>query len=264
MSTVQITFHRSRVQVIAPLINYQTTQIPLDLIEHFVKRLGLGDSFNVVHLSLSWWPVLWPVKSDLYFRPAVSLSFINDDISLTYITKQIHYLKDKKASIKYSKPFVDKNLPNNVIPDHILRAFAPSHLILSRRLKLLCKRSCDWLFRSSYDKRIISIGCWSLVPCCCGNVSFFGLWSGAKMLYTKEYLDAVVLRGQRNNNNNSWNYWAEKMFSRQSSRPYTVGSFRMKLALFEEFIAEFTYVDEELNPEERQQILQARLTNGKC
>ncbi|KAM7448945.1 WD repeat-containing protein 64 [Porites harrisoni] len=52
------------------------------------------------------------------------------------------------------------------------------------------------------------------------------------------------------------------MFSRQSSRPYTVGSFRMKLALFEEFIAEFTYVDEELNPEERQQILQARLTNG--
>lgn len=54
------------------------------------------------------------------------------------------------------------------------------------------------------------------------------------------------------------------MFSRQSSRPYTVGSFRMKLTLFEEFIAEFTYVDEELNPEERQQILQARLTNGKC
>ena len=46
--------YRSRVQVIAPLINYQTIQIPLDLIEHFVKRLGLGDSFNVVHLSLSW------------------------------------------------------------------------------------------------------------------------------------------------------------------------------------------------------------------
>lgn len=37
----------------------------------------------------------------------------------------------------------------------------------------------------------------------------------------------------------------------------------MKLALFEQFIEEFTYVDEELNPEERQQILQARLTNGK-
>ncbi|XP_044163661.1 WD repeat-containing protein 64 isoform X2 [Acropora millepora] len=52
------------------------------------------------------------------------------------------------------------------------------------------------------------------------------------------------------------------MFSRQSSRPYTVGSFQAKLALFEQFIQEFTYVDEELNPEERQQILQARLTNG--
>ena len=46
--------YRSRKQGIAPSINYQTTQIPLDLIEHFVKRLGLGDSFNVVHLSLSW------------------------------------------------------------------------------------------------------------------------------------------------------------------------------------------------------------------
>ena len=54
--------YRSRVQVFAPSINYQTTQIPLDLIEHFVKRLGLGDSFNAVPLSLSWWPVLWPVE----------------------------------------------------------------------------------------------------------------------------------------------------------------------------------------------------------
>ena len=50
---VQVTFHRSRVQIIAPSINYQTTQIPLDLIGHFVKRLGLGDSLNAVHLSLS-------------------------------------------------------------------------------------------------------------------------------------------------------------------------------------------------------------------
>ena len=75
-SKVQVTFHRSRVQVIAPSINYQTTQIPLDLIEHFVKRLGLGDSFNAFHLSLlSWWPVLWPVKSVLYFRPAVSVKW---------------------------------------------------------------------------------------------------------------------------------------------------------------------------------------------
>ena len=53
-STVRVTFHRSRVHIIAPSINYQTTQIPLDLIEHFVNRLGLGDSFNAVHLSLLW------------------------------------------------------------------------------------------------------------------------------------------------------------------------------------------------------------------
>ena len=39
-------------QVTAPAIDYQTTQIPLDLIEHFVKRLVLGDSLNAVHLSL--------------------------------------------------------------------------------------------------------------------------------------------------------------------------------------------------------------------
>ena len=45
-SKVQVTFHRSRVQVTASLINYHTTQIPLDLTEHFVKRLGLGDTFN--------------------------------------------------------------------------------------------------------------------------------------------------------------------------------------------------------------------------
>ncbi|XP_048586234.1 WD repeat-containing protein 64-like isoform X2 [Nematostella vectensis] len=53
------------------------------------------------------------------------------------------------------------------------------------------------------------------------------------------------------------------MLSRQnSSRPYTSGSFRTKLELFDKFIKEFTYVDEELNPEERRQILQDRLTNG--
>ena len=33
----QVTFHRSRVQVTAPSINYQTTQIPLDPVKHFVK-----------------------------------------------------------------------------------------------------------------------------------------------------------------------------------------------------------------------------------
>ena len=53
-SKVQVRFHRSRLQVIVPSINNQTTQTPLDLIEHFVQRLGLGDSFNAVHLSLSW------------------------------------------------------------------------------------------------------------------------------------------------------------------------------------------------------------------
>ena len=36
---VEATFHRWRAQVMAPSINYQTTQIPLELIEHFVKRL---------------------------------------------------------------------------------------------------------------------------------------------------------------------------------------------------------------------------------
>lgn len=53
------------------------------------------------------------------------------------------------------------------------------------------------------------------------------------------------------------------MLQRQnSSRPYTSGSFKTKLQLFDQFIKEFTYVDEELNPEERRQILQDRLTNG--
>ena len=62
-SKVRVMLHRSRIQVTAPLINYQTTWIPLlDLTERFVKRLGLGDTFNAIHLSVSWWPVLWPVE----------------------------------------------------------------------------------------------------------------------------------------------------------------------------------------------------------
>ena len=69
-SKVQITFHRSRVQVTAPSINYQTTQILLDLIEHFVRRLGLGDTLMqfvyLYHGDL--YSDLW--KSDLYFSPA--------------------------------------------------------------------------------------------------------------------------------------------------------------------------------------------------
>ena len=38
-------------------INYQTTQIHLELIKHFVKRLGLGDPLNGINLSVSWWPI---------------------------------------------------------------------------------------------------------------------------------------------------------------------------------------------------------------
>ena len=50
------------IQVTAPSLNYQTTDYTLDLIEYFVKRLELGDTFNAVCLSVSWWPVLWPVE----------------------------------------------------------------------------------------------------------------------------------------------------------------------------------------------------------
>ena len=54
-SKVRVMLHRSRIQVTAPLINYKTTRIPLlDLTERFVKRLGLGDTFNAIHLSVSW------------------------------------------------------------------------------------------------------------------------------------------------------------------------------------------------------------------
>ena len=40
--------------VTAPQMNCQTTQIPLYLIEHFVKSLGLANTFNSIHLSVSW------------------------------------------------------------------------------------------------------------------------------------------------------------------------------------------------------------------
>ena len=40
----------------APSINHQTTQIPLDLTEHFGNwRFGLEDTFNAMRLSVSWW-----------------------------------------------------------------------------------------------------------------------------------------------------------------------------------------------------------------
>ena len=43
-----------KVHVTAPKMNCQTTQIPLYLIEHFVKSLGLANTFNAIHLSVSW------------------------------------------------------------------------------------------------------------------------------------------------------------------------------------------------------------------
>ena len=42
-----------KVHVTAPQMNYQTTQIPLYLMEHFVKSLGLANTFNAIHLSVS-------------------------------------------------------------------------------------------------------------------------------------------------------------------------------------------------------------------
>ena len=54
-------------RVTAPSINYQTTQIPIDPVKYFVKKLGLGETFNAVHLSVS----LWFLCSDLCFRPAI-------------------------------------------------------------------------------------------------------------------------------------------------------------------------------------------------
>ena len=57
------------------IVNYQTTQFPLDLTEHFVKRLGLGDTLNLLLIYLyhgDQYSDLW--KSHLYFRPAVTIT----------------------------------------------------------------------------------------------------------------------------------------------------------------------------------------------
>ena len=55
------------------IINYQTTQFLLDLIEHSVKRLGLGDTLNLLLIYHGdQYSNLW--KSDLYFRPAVTIT----------------------------------------------------------------------------------------------------------------------------------------------------------------------------------------------
>lgn len=136
--------------------------------------------------------------------------------------------------------------------------------LLSRRINLFITGIVIGCFDVLTTKEYISlVGC--QFSCCCGNeaIELRFVARVLKCFTQNEFIEAVLLWIQRDKNSDSWSNCAEEMFSRQSSRPYTVGSFRMKLTLFEQFIQEFTYVDEELNPEERQQILQARLTNGK-
>jgi len=54
-----------------------------------------------------------------------------------------------------------------------------------------------------------------------------------------------------------------KSYKREPTfRQYSSKGFKAKLAKFYQFIKDFTYIDEELNPEERQQLLQSRFTNG--
>ena len=55
-----------------------------------------------------------------------------------------------------------------------------------------------------------------------------------------------------------------KSYKREPTfRQYSSEGFRVKLGQFYKFIEDFTYIDEELNPEERQQLLQSRFTNGE-
>ena len=55
-----------------------------------------------------------------------------------------------------------------------------------------------------------------------------------------------------------------KSYTREPTfRQYSSKGFKAKLAKFYQFIKDFTYIDEELNPEERQQLLQSRFTNGE-
>ena len=73
-SKVQVTFHRSRVQVTAPSLNYQSTQISPNLMENFtfVKGLWLGDTYCCSFTCITCnnlYSDLW--KSDLYFSPAI-------------------------------------------------------------------------------------------------------------------------------------------------------------------------------------------------
>lgn len=55
-----------------------------------------------------------------------------------------------------------------------------------------------------------------------------------------------------------------KSYKREATfRLYTSDGFKDKLAQFYKFIEDFTYIDDDLNPEERQQLLQSRFTNGE-
>lgn len=55
-----------------------------------------------------------------------------------------------------------------------------------------------------------------------------------------------------------------KSYKREPTfRQYSNDGFGEKLAHFYQFIKDFTYIDEELNPEERAQLLQSRFTNGE-
>ena len=118
-------------------------------------------------IELAWLFESWIALSAFRTTGAWLLSFKSGTTTLT-MSYHSHTSLNKFITWKTKRRLLStQNLLwiktfKTITPDHILRAFAPSHLILSRRLKLLCKRSCDWLFRSSYDKRIISIGCWSV------------------------------------------------------------------------------------------------------
>lgn len=157
----------------------------------------------------------------------------------------------------------DLHFVRQVIHSHF-RAFVHCHSFSRRNLRFflkstmigctLCsqqKNNFNWLFEICRVAVVISL-------------LNLGLCLGVKMWQQKNWnlMLFFFYPGVKEWDNSAEDIATVEMLSSQSSRPYTVGSFRMKLALFEQFIEEFTYVDEELNPEERQQILQARLTNG--
>ena len=52
-SKVQVTFHRLSTDHCS-IDKLSDLEDSLDLLEHFVKGSGLGDTFNAIHLSVSW------------------------------------------------------------------------------------------------------------------------------------------------------------------------------------------------------------------